>query len=231
MRVIIHQPQYFPYPGFFHKLSLAEKYVILDNTQYDKRFTNRNRILAESDAIWLTVPINKKHKFLPNNRVEINNEIDWQTEHWKKIYHSYKNSSFFSNYSEYLKQIFSKKWEHLFELDFETLKKTIKWLGIKIEIIKESELNINSQSTQRLVDICKQVGANTYISGKGLPNKQYMEKELFEKEGITLEYQNYTSVEYKQRNSESFIPDLSILDLLFNCGENSMEIIRQTNKN
>ncbi|RMW38791.1 MAG: hypothetical protein EA442_04610, partial [Candidatus Nitrosopelagicus sp.] len=55
MRVIIHQPQYFPYPGFFHKLSLAEKYVILDNTQYDKRFTNRNRILAESDAIWLTV--------------------------------------------------------------------------------------------------------------------------------------------------------------------------------
>lgn len=231
MKVIIHQPQFFPYPGFFHKLSLADKYVILDNTQYDKRYTNRNKIAANSNPIWLTVPINKKHKFLPNNQVKINNEIEWQKDHWKKIYHSYKNTEFFDKYSEYLKDLFSKKWDLLLELNFETLKKTLEWLGIEIEIIKESDLKINSTSTQRLVDICKQVDADTYISGRGLPNKKYMEEDLFKNKDIKLEFQNYSSVVYKQKNVESFIPNLSILDLLFNCGDNSLGLILNSNKN
>ena len=86
MKVVIHQPQFFPYPGFFHKLSLADKYVVLDNTQYDKRFTNRNQISEDGKPLWITVPINKKHKFSSNNQVEINNEIKWQDDIWKKIY-------------------------------------------------------------------------------------------------------------------------------------------------
>jgi hypothetical protein len=230
MKVVIHQPQFFPYPGFFHKLSLADKYVILDNTQYDKRYTNRNKISANSKPIWLTVPINKKHKFSPNNQVEINNEIKWQNDHWKKIYHSYKNTKFFDKYSKYLKDIFSKEWALLLELNFETMKKTLEWLDIKVEIIKESDLKINSTSTQRLVDICKQVDADTYISGRGLPNKKYMEESLFKNEDIKLEFQDYSSITYEQKNVESFIPDLSILDLLFNCGEDSLELIQNSNK-
>ena len=231
MKVVIHQPQFFPYPGFFHKLSLADKYVILDNTQYDKRFTNRNQISANTKPIWITVPINKKHKFSSNNQVEINNEIKWQDDIWKKIYHSYKNTKFFNQYEEYLEKIFTKKWTFLFELNFETLKKTLEWLDIQIEIIKESDLEINSTSTQRLIDICEQVNADTYISGKVLPNKNYIEKDLFKNKNIKLEFQNYSSISYQQKNVESFIPDLSILDLLFNCGEDSQRIIRNINKN
>tara|TARA_B100001750_G_C15399753_1_gene541992 strand:+ start:22 stop:708 length:687 start_codon:yes stop_codon:yes gene_type:complete len=226
MKVVIHQPQFFPYPGFFHKLSLADKYVVLDNTQYDKRFTNRNQISEDGKPLWITVPINKKHKFSSNNQVEINNEIKWQDDIWKKIYHSYKNTKFFSQYEEYLEKIFTKKWTFLFELNFETLKKTLEWLDIQIEIIKESDLEINSTSTQRLIDICEQVNADTYISGKGLPNKKYIEEDLFKNQNIKLEFQNYSSVSYQQKNVESFIPDLSILDLLFNCGKDSQRIIR-----
>ena len=226
MKVVIHQPQFFPYPGFFHKLSLADKYVVLDNTQYDKRFTNRNQISEDGKPLWITVPINKKHKFSSNNQVEINNEIKWQDDIWKKIYHSYKNTKFFSQYEEYLEKIFTKKWTFLFELNFETLKKTLEWLDIQIEIIKESDLEINSTSTQRLIDICEQVNADTYISGKGLPNKKYIEEDLFKNQNIKLEFQNYSSVSYQQKNVESFIPDLSILDLLFNCGkEESIKIL------
>ena len=83
-KIIVHQPYYLAYPGFFHKLSLGDIFVIMDDAQYDKRFTNRNRIITNNDWMWITVPINKKHKFHLNMEVEINNEINWKELHWKK---------------------------------------------------------------------------------------------------------------------------------------------------
>jgi len=121
MKVAIHQPQYFPYPGFFHKLSMADILVIMDDTQYDKRFTNRNKIVTTNGFVWLSVPINKDHKFLPNRLVKINNNIDWKKQHWNKIWHSYSNSKFFHLYKNYFKNLYEKEWEYLCGLDIETL--------------------------------------------------------------------------------------------------------------
>lgn len=230
MKVVLHQPQYFPYPGFFHKLMLADTFVILDNTQYDKRFTNRNKIWTPHGSIWLTVPIKKEHKFSPNKEVEINNELLWSNEHWKKIFHSYAKSKFFKNYDSYLKNLFQKEWNFMCSLDVETLKQTINWLGIKIEIIKESELNIKGKGTERLVNGCKALGADTYISGAGLPDKQYMDKKYFENNNIKLVHQNYKSITYNQNLSDTFIPNLSILDLLFNVGPDSLKLICKFNE-
>src|SRR5437867_7484717 len=151
MKAVIHQPHYFPYSGFFNKLSMADVFVIMDDVQYDKRWTNRNRIIATNGWTWLTVPINKDHKFLPNVQVEINNDIDWKEHHFKKIYQSYNRAPFFSLYKDYLSDLFKKDWDMLFDLDFETIKKVIEWLGIKIEIIRESELNVAGMKTERLV--------------------------------------------------------------------------------
>ena len=226
MKAVIHQPQYFPYPGFFHKLSMADVYIIMDNTQYDKRYTNRNRIITPTGYTWITVPINKDHKFYPNKEVEINNNISWEEEHWNKIFFSYKNSKFFNLYNDYFNQLYKKKWLYLFELNFETIKKTIEWLDIKVDIIKESELNIDGKGTERLVNICKAVGAETYISGRGLPGKKYLDEKIFEKNNIKLSYQQYKSVKYEQHLSKEFVPDLSIIDLLFNEGHNSQNIIK-----
>jgi len=228
MKVVLHQPQYFPYPGFFHKLTLADAFVVLDNTQYDKRFTNRNKIWTPHGFVWLTVPIKKEHKFFSNNKVEINNNILWREEHWKKLFHSYSNTKFFKNYKLYFNDLFKKDWTFLFDLDFDTLKKTIEWLGIKIKIYKESELNIDGTGTQRLINGCKALGADTYISGTGLPNKKYLEEKSFEKNNIKLIYQNYHSVKYEQ-NSDVFVNDLSILDLLFNKGPDSLKLISEFN--
>ena len=113
-----------------------------------------------------------------------------------------------------------------FELNFETIKKTIEWLDIKVDIIKESELNIDGKGTERLVNICKAVGAETYISGRGLPGKKYLDEKIFEKNNIKLSYQQYKSVKYEQHLSKEFVPDLSIIDLLFNEGHNSQNIIK-----
>ncbi|HZS74566.1 MAG TPA: WbqC family protein, partial [Candidatus Nitrosotalea sp.] len=226
MKVTIHQPQYFPYPGFFHKLCLSDVFVIMDDAQYDKRFTNRNKIMATNGWTWLSVPINKDHKFLPNSQVEINNEISWRDEHWKKIYHSYANAIYFKKYETFFKSVYENKWTSLFELNFETLRKVIDLLGIKTSILKSSELNVSGTSTQRLVNLCKAVGADTYVSGIG--GKDYMDEKLFSKNNLKLEYQNYAAKPYPQRLSDTFVPDLSIIDMLVNVGPQSIKIISES---
>lgn len=198
----------------------------MDDVQYDKRFTNRNKIMATNGWTWLSVPINKDHKFLPNSKVEINNELSWRDEHWKKIYHSYANAMYFKKYESFFKNVYDIKWTSLFELNFETLKKVIDLLGIKVSILKSSELNAPGTSTQRLVNLCKAVGADTYVSGIG--GKDYMDEKLFAKNSLKLEYQNYVAKPYPQRLSDSFVPDLSIIDMLVNMGHESIKIILES---
>ena len=224
MRLVIHQPNFLPYVGFFHKLSLADTFVMMDNTQYDKKFTNRNKIKIPDGWSWLTVPINKEHKFLPNKLVEINNKENWKEMHWKKITRSYTNSKFFKkNYKSFFEEVYSKEWKFLFELNSELLRQIIDWLGLKIQIIKESELNINGNSTERLVNVCKELGAETYVSGVG--GKEYMNEKLFQKNNIKIEYQKFQCPTYTQIFSGDFIPNLSIIDLLFNNGSKSLPIL------
>ena len=226
MKVAIHQPNYLPYLGFFHKLSLVDTFVIMDDTQYDKKFTNRNKIKVPGNWIWLTVPINKKHKFVANKIVEINNEENWQSDHFKKINHSYSNSEFFKkNYKTFFEKIYSKKWDHLFTLNYELIIQLIDWLDIKIEVIKESELNVKGNSTERLVNISKKIGAETYVSGIG--GKEYMNEKMFETNNIKIEYQNFKCPIYKQVFNSEFIPNLSIIDLLFNIGPESLSKLKE----
>jgi hypothetical protein len=99
----------------------------------------------------------------------------------------------------------------------------MEWLGIRIPIVKESELQVKTVGTQRLVDLCKAVGADTYVSGKG--GKDYMDEGLFKSNDLSVEHQNYSASPYPQRFSESFVPDLSILDMLANVGPESMKLI------
>jgi hypothetical protein len=200
---------------------MADVFVIMDDVQYDKRFTNRNRILVPQGPMWISVPIVKGDKFQPNMLVEINNSIDWRTDHFKKITNSYANAPFFHLYQDYLKSVYSKDWELLFDLDFELVKAAADWLGIKIPMLRESELKVTGTATDRLVNTCKAVGADTYISGIG--GKNYLDEGAFSKNGLSLVYQNYHPVPYRQRFTTSFVPDLSIIDMLSNAGPDCMK--------
>lgn len=228
MKVVIHQANYFPYAGFFHKVSLADTLVLMDDTQYDKKFTNRNKIIIPNGWIWLTVPINKDHKFSVNRLVEINNDLDWKKDHWTKIQKSYANSKFFVDYKNYFEQLYSKNWNLLFELNYETLLQIIDWLNIKVNVIKESELNSHGSSTERLVNICQKLGADTYVSGPG--GKGYIEENIFERNKIKLVYQNFIHPIYPQHFAKEFIPNLSIIDMLFNLGSETMMTIKNANE-
>tara|TARA_B110000014_G_scaffold228341_1_gene188656 strand:+ start:292 stop:972 length:681 start_codon:yes stop_codon:yes gene_type:complete len=225
MKLVIHQPNYLPYVGFFHKLSLADTLVLMDNTQYDKKFTNRNKIKVPNDSIWITIPINKKQKFSLNKEIEINNDEPWQEDHLKKITRSYTNSNYYKkNYQLVFENFYAKKWDYLFDFNYNMLLQIIEWLGLKIKVIKESELSSKGKSTERIINIANELGAETYLSGVG--GKEYMNEKLFLDNNINLEFQNFVCSNYNQVFPEKFIPNLSIIDLLFQNGPESLSILQ-----
>ena len=228
MKITIHQSNYFPYPGFFQKVSLSDVYVVLDKVQFQFDITNRNKIITP-DGSWtrISVPIKKDQKFFEIRNVEINNDLPWAEENWNLIYKSYNESPFFDLYKVFLYSLYKKRWNLIFDLNLQILKKIFDWLDIKTEIVLESELNVTGTSSKRLLNICKKLGADTYISGIG--GKRYLDEKLFEKNKIILKYQNYNPIRYLQRMSESFIPNLSIIDLLANVGSESGKLLKESN--
>jgi len=228
MKIAIHQANYFPYPGFFKKISLSDAYVVLDKTQFQFDITNRNKIITP-DGSWtrISVPIKKGQKFFEIRNVEINNDLPWAEENWNLIHESYNKSPFFDLYKVFLDTMYKKKWNLIFDLNLQILKKIFDWLDIETEIVLESELNITGTSSKRLLNICKKLGADTYISGIG--GKGYLDEKLFENNKIILKYQNYSPIRYLQHASKSFIPNLSIIDLLANVGSESGKLLKENN--
>ena len=228
MKITIHQPNYFPYPGFFQKVSLSDVFVVLDKAQFQFDTTNRNKIITP-DGSWtrISVPIKKGQKFFEIRSVEINNDLPWAEKNWDLIYKSYNESPFFYLYKVFLDSLYKKRWNLIFDLNLQILKKVFDWLDIKTEIVLESELNVTGISSKRLLNICKKLGADTYISGIG--GKRYLDEKLFEKNKIILKHQNYNPIRYLQHTSKSFIPNLSIIDLLANMGSNSGKLLKENN--
>ena len=227
MKIAIHQANYFPYPGFFHKINQADVFVIQDDIKFVNKVTNRNKIISSSGYTWINVPIKKGHQSLPIMDVKINNEIPWKKINFKKVCAGYNKAKFFHLYKDFFENLYKKEWNNIFDLNFETIKQVFVWLNIKTKIVIESELDVSGPPTERLVMVCKKLGADTYISGIG--GKKYLDEKLFEKNKIILKYQNYNPIKYTQHMSKSFIPNLSIIDLLANAGSESGKLLKESN--
>ena len=227
MIVTINQPNYFPYPGFFQKVLLSDIYVVLNRAQFEFDITNRNKIITlEGSWSRISVPIKKGQKFFEIRDVEINNDQPWAEKNWDLICKSYDNSPFFDLYKGTLNSVFKKKWNLIFDLNFHTLKKVLEWLNIKTEIIFDSELDVTGKSSEHLLNICKKFGATKYLSGPG--GSDYLNEKIFEQNKIKVEYQKYDPIIYPQKYAKSFVPNLSILDLLFNMGSDSKKLITKS---
>lgn len=225
MKVSIHQPNYLPYMGFFHKVLNSDSFIIYDTAQYvNDRFDNRNKIKVENKEFWLTVPVAKDSYFKPIKDAKVNNSIFWTKKHWRTISTYYQKAPFFNNYKEIFEKIYSQKYEYLPEISEKIIRAVLGILEYKGEVKKASELGFDteSQSTEAIIDMLKKVNATCYLSGPS--GKKYMTPELFEKANIKLEFQKFEHPIYKQLGN-SFIPNLAIIDLLFNEGPNSKKII------
>ena len=223
MLITIHQPQYLPWLGYLDKIDKADVFVILDNVQFKKNeWQNRNRIKTAHGCQWITVPVLYR---LPEkiNEVKINNKTNWRRKHLQALITNYSKSICFDNYKSFFEDILSRSWDRLVDINIEIIKFLISAFGLKTKLVMASDLKLREEPTERLIDICKTLKGNKYLAGKD--GNKYMNCELFDKEGIEVIFQDFKHPVYNQLFGD-FEPYLSAIDLLFNCGDNSLEILR-----
>lgn len=219
MVVSVHQPNYIPWMGYFYKIQNSDIFVILDDVQYIRRsFINRNRIKTHQGILRLTVPVENKGNFGCNiNEIKIKNNLNWKENHLKNIEMNYKRSGFFHDFYDIFKSCLIRDYEKLSELNIDIIKTICQLLNIKTEMILSSTLSINETSTERIISICKAIGADTYLSGSG--GAKYQDEKLFEEHSLKLVYSDFSEKPYKQLWGD-FSGGLSIIDYILNCGYN-----------
>lgn len=223
-----HQPEYLPYIGFFNKMTLCDKFILVDHVQFLKKsWQNRNRIRGANGEILLTVPVLTKGKFYQKiNEVEINNKLNWSEKHWKSISYNYSKAPFFDSYKGFFEELYSKKWGKLVDLNESIIKHILSELKINAKIIRSSEINPQGTKTDMLIDMCKKLNADTYLSGEG--GGEYVEESKFEENGLNHVYRDFHHPVYNQL-FRPFIPNMSVIDLMFNYGnERGREIIQKS---
>lgn len=217
--ITIHQPMYLPYLGFFNKVIQADKFVVLDDVKATKAdFTNRNRIRAPNGQAYITIPVQSKN--IEIREIQISGDDRWVKKHLKTLNSFYVGTPYFESYIYDLTKIYNQsKWQKIMDLDIELLKWIFNILSINVDIIFSSSLNSENSKTQRLIDICKSLEGDIYISGIG--GKNYLDVNLFEKNDLKVVFQNFNHPVYPQK-FQPFIPNLSIIDAIFNCGSENV---------
>jgi len=224
MRVGIHQPMYLPWLGLFERVYDCNVFVLLDNVPYSKNyFINRNKIKTADGGIWLTIPVLTKGRFKQLIKdVQIDNATPWPRKHWKSIYYSYNKAPYFSKYADFFERTYKTEWIYLIDIIDHLFFFILKALKINTPIIKASELGIKGKKEELILSICKTVKADEYLSGPD--GKNYLNLRLWRENNIKVIFHNYHHPKYPQLYGE-FLPQMSIIDLLFNCGDESLKIL------
>jgi hypothetical protein len=229
MLLSAHQPTYLPWLGLFHKIVVADLFVIYDDVQYSRYgWYNRNYIMSKNGPILLAVPIKRQFsENLLHSQVKIDNSEKWSKKHIKSIELCYSKSPFFKNYINQFIDIFSKKYEYLFDLNISIINLFLKEFEIETKIKLASELNLKFQKSDRALDLAIKTKATHILFGE--LGENYAEVGNFERKNVKVIFQKYNYPVYKQFNSKKFVAKLSAIDLLFNHGKDSIKILLADN--
>jgi hypothetical protein len=223
MLVAIHQPEHLPWLGFFEKMQRADLFVMLDDVQFSRGdFQNRNRVKGSAGVQWLTVPV--VHKFPQKiNEVSIAG-ADWREKHWKTLGSCYRRSAHFDGLAPTLEEFYRRSWTNLAGMNVAAIELMASLLGIEKKWVFASELPVRGTKSDLVLDICKAVGASSYYSGKA--GSTYLDRESFARAGIGIVVQSFDHPTYEQLfMKHGFIPNLSALDMLFNCGRGCFDFV------
>ena len=230
MKAVVLQASYLPWIGYFGLMDIADTFVFYTDVQFVKQsWQQRNKIKTNTRNgwIWLIVPVIQSFG-QKINEVEINNNQNWPKKHWKSISYNYNKAQFFKDYTSIFGEVYEKEWTCLADLNITLIKRITKILGLDTKFMFSSELNAEGTKTERLVNILKEIGADEYISGPAA--KSYIEIEKLKNEGIALYWYEFNHPTYPQMYGD-FIPYLSVIDLLFNVGAGSLDVIREGSEN
>ncbi|HSH72698.1 MAG TPA: WbqC family protein [Methylophilaceae bacterium] len=225
--VVIHQPDFLPYLGFFHRLLHADLFVLLDHVQFvtngSRSWTHRDKIKTAQGERWLTVGVKKVALGTPINEVLLA-DTDWRQQSLNLLRENYRNAPHFSNLFPEVEKLYAMPCERLVEFNVASVNMLLEWFDLKIPVIYSSHINPEGKKNELLVDILTKVSASHYLSGVGA--RSYFEPEPFSAAGLEVQWQDFKHPLYPQQFGE-FIPYLSSLDLFFNCGiDNARQILR-----
>jgi len=225
MKIAIMQPGYLPWLGFFDLMYHCDKFVFFDDVQYTKKdWRNRNRIRTKDGWMWLTVPvITKERRFQLISEVEINNTINWPRKHLTSLMVNYAKAPYFDMYYSELKEILSgREWKYLAEVNVALISWMAKKLGIMVPCIMSSTLGVGGEKEEHIINICRVLGASQLYDSKAA--KAILNCSRITEAGISCEFQDYCHPQYQQAH-RPFIPYMSVVDLLFQCGLKSLAVL------
>ena len=227
MTLSIHQPNYLPWLGFFDKIKRSDIFVIFDNVQYPRgknHFGNRNKIKIPNKDKWLTVPVAGKSEIKNFNEIGFKN-LTWKDEHLRLLKVFYEKAPYFKDYYEDFSIELKKEYNNLSDLSTNLIRYFLRVLDINTKIVLSSDtVSDTLTGSDRVMEILYTLKASRYITGSGPGSKRYINEDEFRSRNIELIWQEYKHPIYKQLNGD-FLPYMNILDLLFNEGKNSKEII------
>ncbi len=233
MTITIHQPEHLPWLGYFNKMAKAEKYVILDNVPYRKNYVqNRNKIMGSNGVQWLGVPVEINGHIegtIKSTKIANKSNPKWKEKYIKTLEQSYKKYPYFDEVFPDIQDIFRQDWEYIADLNVAIFSVFASKMEIHPEFVYASDLDVQGNKSDLILDICRKMNADVYIAGPS--GRKYLDLSTFEEAGIKVVYNDFVHPEYKQMKRDTFEFHLSALDLFMNCGyKNAYEIIMQGNE-
>jgi len=230
MILAAHQPHYMPWLGYLDKLAKSDVFVIMDDLQFEaQNYQNRQRLKLAQGPAWLTVPLvrgTQQDRICDKQIARCDSpKQHWQHRHWTTIVTSYGRARFFDRYADDLHAVYTRPWTSLLDLDLYMLELVCRWLDICTPLVRSSTLSLVGTKTDRIIDMCKKLGARCYLTGAG-GSTSYLDSERLGRSGVGVVWQAFTHPVYPQRYAErGFVSHLGFLDLVLNCGPASRDIL------
>jgi hypothetical protein len=222
-KVAIVQSNYIPWKGYFDLINYADEFILFDDMQYTRRdWRNRNKIKTPQGLQWLTIPVRTRGGF--NQKIK---EIkiagtDWATKHWKSLEKNYRRSPCFEEIEAWLEPMYDKADNiKLSEINRHFIETICTYLSINTKITNSWDYNQKDGKSERLASLCKEAGGDIYVSGPTARN--YLDEAIFIDNEIKVEWFDYSNYPPYPQLWGKFEHSVSILDLLFNCGKNSLK--------
>jgi len=225
-KAIITQSNYIPWKGYFDSIAAVDVFVVYDDMQYTKRdWRNRNLIKTPQGLKWLSIPVEVKGKYFQKINETKVSEKGWQQSHLGMLKQNYAKAKYFQDVFPWIEELYQTcNFEYLTEINLHFIQGINKFLGITTPIRLSSEFQLHEEKTQRLVNICKELGSKAYYSGPAA--KAYMEEDKFNKEGIKVQYWDYSGYPIYNQLNLPFEHGVSIFDLLLCEGTDAKKYMK-----
>ena len=229
MRVGVIQSNYLPWRGYFEFIAQVDLFVFYDDVEFSKgSWRNRNKLKTKEGVKWMTVPVHRDGSDNTVLQTRINDDTDWRKKHLDLFTENYRRAGFFDEAFELLQNLLAARDATISALNTRTIGQLCDYLGIATPLAYDSEHEPEGKGTARLIDLLMKLGATTYLSGPS--GRNYLDEGEFRRRGIALEYKTYDLAPYPQLWGE-FVSEVSIVDLIANCGPACLTRIRSASPN